>query len=128
MYTVLAPDTIESDDLLPSMVDISDVDIDIDVDIVHKLLTTGTVGAPVKILLSGDSNACMGDRKLILDTGGEENIFRSRSLFTELWRSSTPIIVDGVRRGAKPLIIDREGLTPFGPAYYERRCQANFIW
>ena len=109
------------------MVDISDVDIDIDVDIVHKLLTTGTVGAPVKILLSGDSNACMGDRKLILDTGGEENIFRSRSLFTELWRSSTPIIVDGVRRGAKPLIIDREGLTPFGPAYYERRCQANII-
>jgi len=56
-----------------------------DVDIVNKLLMTGVVGNPVKILLSGDSNAnfYLGDRKIILDTGGEETIFRSRSLFTE---------------------------------------------
>ena len=68
-----------------------------------------------------------GKSCIYLDTCAEETLFSNASLFYNLSKSVTPIIVTGVNKNGKGLYINIEGKTVFGDGYYNKACVGNIL-
>ena len=62
---------------------------------------------------------------LCLDTASEVSVFRDDNLFSRIFTSWRPVILNGVTEGGK-LVVD-EGLTEFGQVYYCKDVPANIV-
>ena len=71
----------------------------------------------------GDS----ADNIVLLDTCASVGIFRDNSLFFDIRTAQRPVYIDGVNRVGKPLLVTKEGDTPFGVVYYSPDAAANVL-
>ena len=66
-------------------------------------------------------------KNVILDTGAKVTILRDSELFGRIYSSDRPIMVYGINDNDQPMLIDKEGPTVLGTAYYDTRAAANIL-
>ena len=125
-YSVLSSDLLSKDDMYDFHEEIDDVISD-DVTVkVLSMITTMIKRVNVNNNFR-DKVKRTGKSCIYLDTCAEETLFSNASLFYNLSKSVTPIIVTGVNKNGKGLYINIEGKTVFGDGYYNKACVGNIL-
>ena len=125
-YSVLSSDLLSKDDMYDFHEEIDDVISD-DVTVkVLSMITTMIKRVNVNNNFR-DKVKRTGKSCIYLDTCAEETLFSNASLFYNLSKSVTPIIVTGDNKNGKGLYINIEGKTVFGDGYYNKACVGNIL-